>query len=154
MDTDTFNVYQGQRYDGQSAAVGTNLGPPPAHWKSATGTKLEVLQKQQKSWNINYKHNKLIIASRPTDSTTTTSNASNAALLAAHLQFPDGCLVLLPMSVAFSGARYQPVGVPKGSCSRIEQGWNFRRELLEQVIQVGFQILAGQEEVGACALWR
>ena len=41
-----FNVYQGHRYDGQSAAVGTNLGPPQ-NWKSATDAKLERLQKQQ-----------------------------------------------------------------------------------------------------------
>ena len=41
-----FNVYQGHRYDGQSAAVGTHLGPPP-NWKSATDTKLETLQQQQ-----------------------------------------------------------------------------------------------------------
>ena len=42
----SFNVYQGQRYDGQSAAVGTHLGPPK-DWKSATDSKLEKLQQQQ-----------------------------------------------------------------------------------------------------------
>lgn len=41
-----FDVYQPSRHDGQSAAVGTNLGPPKG-WKSQTETQLEALQKTQ-----------------------------------------------------------------------------------------------------------
>ena len=44
--TNPFNPYQGHRFDGQSASVGTHLGPPPG-WKSATDVKLQNLQKQQ-----------------------------------------------------------------------------------------------------------
>jgi hypothetical protein len=41
-----FNIYQGRRFDGQSAAVGANLGPPEG-WKSKTEQELNRLQKQQ-----------------------------------------------------------------------------------------------------------
>lgn len=41
-----FNVYQGRRFDGQSASVGQSLGPPKG-WKSATETQLETLEKKQ-----------------------------------------------------------------------------------------------------------
>jgi hypothetical protein len=41
-----FNIYQGRRFDGQSAAVGTNLGPPEG-WKSKTEQQLSQLQQQQ-----------------------------------------------------------------------------------------------------------
>jgi PUB domain/UBX domain len=41
-----FNIYQGQRYDGKSAAVGANLGPPEG-WKSKTEQQLLQLQQQQ-----------------------------------------------------------------------------------------------------------
>jgi hypothetical protein len=99
--SNSFNVYQGQRYDGQSAAVGTNLGPP-AHWKSATATKLEGLQQQQKKLERQLQKPQIDrqwVASRPTDTTAgvaaifstdidalTNNNTSDAALLAAHLQ--------------------------------------------------------------------
>lgn len=46
ISTGSFNIYQGRRHDGQSAAVGTNLGPPE-NYKSITDQKLEVLQKKQ-----------------------------------------------------------------------------------------------------------
>jgi hypothetical protein len=41
-----FDVYQGQRYDGKSAAVGTNLGAP-SNWRSTTYQQLEHLQQRQ-----------------------------------------------------------------------------------------------------------
>jgi hypothetical protein len=42
-----FDVYRGQRFDGQSAAVGTRLGPPDG-WKSKTEQQLEKLQNRQR----------------------------------------------------------------------------------------------------------
>ena len=41
-----FNIYSGHRYDAQSAAVGTNLGPS-ANYKSKTEVELQLLQQQQ-----------------------------------------------------------------------------------------------------------
>ena len=41
-----FNIYSGHRYDAQSAAVGTNLGPS-ANYKSKTEVELKLLQQQQ-----------------------------------------------------------------------------------------------------------
>ena len=41
-----FDVYQGQRFDGQAAAVGTPLGPPVG-WKSKTETELAHLQRRE-----------------------------------------------------------------------------------------------------------
>jgi hypothetical protein len=72
-----FNVYQGQRYDGQSASVGTNLGPP-AHWKSSTATKLEVLQKQQEKLERKLQKqqtDRQWVASRPNDTTSSVAIA-------------------------------------------------------------------------------
>eukprot|EP00529_Nitzschia_sp_RCC80_P022735 CAMPEP_0113459042 /NCGR_PEP_ID=MMETSP0014_2-20120614/10240_1 /TAXON_ID=2857 /ORGANISM="Nitzschia sp." /LENGTH=488 /DNA_ID=CAMNT_0000350597 /DNA_START=109 /DNA_END=1575 /DNA_ORIENTATION=+ /assembly_acc=CAM_ASM_000159 len=42
-----FDVYQGHKFDGQSQAVGVNLGPPSG-WKSKTEQELEILQNRQK----------------------------------------------------------------------------------------------------------
>ena len=42
-----FNPYQGQRYDGLSAAAGVNLGPDDAHYTSRTEVELQRLQRQQ-----------------------------------------------------------------------------------------------------------
>lgn len=44
----TFDVYRGQRFDGQSASVGTDLGPPPG-WKSDTERKLEQLERKKEA---------------------------------------------------------------------------------------------------------
>jgi hypothetical protein len=44
--TTDFDVYAGNRFDGQSAAVGTNLGPPE-NWKSKTEQDLEALKKRE-----------------------------------------------------------------------------------------------------------
>lgn len=41
-----FNIYQGKRFDGQSAAVGANLGPPQG-WQSQTELQLSKLQQRQ-----------------------------------------------------------------------------------------------------------
>eukprot|EP00536_Pseudo-nitzschia_multiseries_P010098 jgi/Psemu1/288896/fgenesh1_pg.297_\ len=41
-----FDVYKGNRFDGQSASVGTNLGPP-AHWKSKTEQELAELKHRE-----------------------------------------------------------------------------------------------------------
>ena len=41
-----FDVYSGQRFDGQAAAVGTPLGPP-AGWTSKTETELAHLQRRE-----------------------------------------------------------------------------------------------------------
>ena len=45
--TPLFNPYQGQRYDGLSAAAGVNLGPDDAHYTSRTEVELQRLQRQQ-----------------------------------------------------------------------------------------------------------
>eukprot|EP00537_Pseudo-nitzschia_pungens_P008123 CAMPEP_0172358922 /NCGR_PEP_ID=MMETSP1060-20121228/3198_1 /TAXON_ID=37318 /ORGANISM="Pseudo-nitzschia pungens, Strain cf. cingulata" /LENGTH=513 /DNA_ID=CAMNT_0013080361 /DNA_START=226 /DNA_END=1767 /DNA_ORIENTATION=+ len=41
-----FDVYKGNRFDGQSASVGTNLGPP-ANWKSKTEQELAELKRRE-----------------------------------------------------------------------------------------------------------
>ena len=42
----SFDIYQGRRFDGQSASVGTNLGPP-ANWKSKTEEELAELKRRE-----------------------------------------------------------------------------------------------------------
>merc|ERR1712224_1094942 len=42
-----FDVYSGRRFDGQSASIGTNLGPPPG-WKSKTESDLDALKRREK----------------------------------------------------------------------------------------------------------
>lgn len=41
-----FNIYEGHRYDGKSAAVGTSLNPPSG-WKSQTEKQIDILQEKQ-----------------------------------------------------------------------------------------------------------
>ena len=79
-----FNVYQGHRYDGQSAAVGTNLGPPQ-NWKSATDAKLERLQKQQQQLERKLQNPKQLSHDRQWKASLTP--LTNASLLASLTSF-------------------------------------------------------------------
>jgi len=96
-----FNVYQGSRFDGQSAAVGQSLGAPKG-WKSATETQLESLEKKQaqlaRKHQIEIKERNWV-ALRPGEimNTTpsvaaavqqqsTTSSREDSALIAGHIQ--------------------------------------------------------------------
>lgn len=95
-----FNVYQGNRYDAQSAAVGKSLGPPKG-WKSATEAQLESLEKKQaqlisknqvalvkaRQW-IALKPGEATSARATTTTTTaeTSSSREDSALLASHMQ--------------------------------------------------------------------
>jgi len=44
--TSSFDVYSGNRFDGQSASIGSNLGPPK-NWKSKTEQELEALKQRE-----------------------------------------------------------------------------------------------------------
>jgi hypothetical protein len=95
----SFDPYQGQRFDGQSAAAGANLGAPQG-WKSQTTAKLEALQQTQQRLErkLQTKVDRQWVATRPAqaqslvsaaafDSTTTStsSSSSDASLLAARM---------------------------------------------------------------------
>ncbi|KAG7354525.1 PUB domain containing protein [Nitzschia inconspicua] len=100
-----FNIYQGQRYDGQSAAVGTNLGPPQG-WKSKTEQQLSKLQQQKakleeklqqaaggRDWTVllpgqqQSRTNTNAATSLPYASTTSmNNNKEDVQLLAQHIQ--------------------------------------------------------------------
>lgn len=91
----SFDVYQPQRYDGTSAAVGTNLGAPKG-WKSHTELQLEALrQKQQQLEQTIAKNDRQWKAYRTASSSTTTTTVgttnpvemttSDSALLAAQI---------------------------------------------------------------------
>jgi hypothetical protein len=76
IDTNTppgFDVYRGQRYDGQSAAVGTHLGPPVG-WKSKTDAQLEHLQQQQQSLQVQLQ--KETILKTPSSASSSNANAN------------------------------------------------------------------------------
>jgi len=96
-----FNVYQGTRFDGQSAAVGQSLGPPKG-WKSTTESRLESLEKRQaqlaKKHQVAKERN--WVALRPGEvmnpassamaqtqsSSSTSSSREDSALIASHIQ--------------------------------------------------------------------
>ena len=101
----SFNVYRGQRYDGQSAAVGANLSAPPG-WKSQTERQVEELQLKkskleakvaaQKSKTKNRIErrwkasrgggdNPRVMASTGTEASSSSESRSDAALLAAQI---------------------------------------------------------------------
>ncbi|KAL3940883.1 MAG: hypothetical protein SGBAC_004649 [Bacillariaceae sp.] len=96
-----FNVYQGSRYDGQSAVVGQSLGPPKG-WKSATEAQLESLEKKQaqlaRKHQIAKERNWVAlrpgeVMSTPAVATTaaqqpqsTPSSREDSALIASHIQ--------------------------------------------------------------------
>jgi hypothetical protein len=100
----SFNVYQGKRFDAQSAAVGQSLGPPKG-WKSATEAQLESLEKKHaqlsKSHQVIAGGERQWIALRPGESLPSATSAAAAvaaisteppssredsALLASHIQ--------------------------------------------------------------------
>jgi hypothetical protein len=94
---DGFNAFKGQRFDGQSAAVGHLLAPPKG-WKSATEAQLENLEKRQA--HLQDKHQVIIqerqwVAARPGESmpralasstTPMTSGSSDSTLIASQIQ--------------------------------------------------------------------
>ncbi len=110
--TTSFDVYSGNRFDGQSAAIGANLGPPK-NWKSKTEQELEALKQREaklqakmakkpfaikakvavdRQWTVflpGQTHSVTEIAA-PTSSAaaaaTTTSTKGDASLLASHFQ--------------------------------------------------------------------
>ncbi|CAJ1947103.1 unnamed protein product [Cylindrotheca closterium] len=98
-----FNVYQGARFDGQSAAVGQSLGPPKG-WKSATEAHLESLEKKQaqlakkhqiakeRNW-VALRPGEVLNAPPAAEATrgaqqlqSTTSSREDSALIASHIQ--------------------------------------------------------------------
>jgi hypothetical protein len=93
----SFNVYQGKRFDAQSAAVGRSLGPPKG-WKSATEAQLESLEKKHallsKSHQVIAGGERQWIALRPGATAPSTTSAAavasssreDSALLASHIQ--------------------------------------------------------------------
>jgi len=104
--TNTFNPYQGQRFDGLSASVGANLGPDSSQWKSKTEAELERLQRQQKQLEAKLHHVNTIsrdwMAARPGDAlpvamaAAASSNNNSTTTTASQQQQPqpsDGALL-------------------------------------------------------------
>eukprot|EP00980_Cylindrotheca_fusiformis_P020486 scaffold7542_cov113-Cylindrotheca_fusiformis.AAC.2 len=97
----SFNVYQGKRFDAQSASVGQSLGPPKG-WKSATEAQLESLEKKQAELTKNHQRTireRQWIALRPgetapsvatsaiaADPISSSNSREDSALLASHMQ--------------------------------------------------------------------
>ena len=71
--SNSFDVYAGNRFDGQSAAVGTDLGAPK-HWKSKTEQELEALQQREQKLQ-----RQLQLQTGTTTTTNTTTTATTAA---------------------------------------------------------------------------
>lgn len=90
-----FNVYQGQRFDVTSAAVGENLGAP-ARYQSKTQVELERLQKQREALELqqqqqlfsnqqqSYNPREWTLTTPSTTTTNRTTNATAAATGAFH----------------------------------------------------------------------
>jgi hypothetical protein len=103
----SFNVYQGKRFDAQSAAIGQSMGPPQG-WKSATEAQLESLEKKHaqlseklsktKSHQVIAEGERQWFALRPGETATSaaavaaisaappSSSREDSALLAGHIQ--------------------------------------------------------------------
>ena len=100
-ESSSFDVYKGHRFDAQSAAVGTSLGPS-ASYISPTEQQLQHLQKQKKDLeeklkqeNAHLQRNRMWMAVRPGENmpvtsdhvsadNTTATTGSDASLLAAR----------------------------------------------------------------------
>jgi hypothetical protein len=95
-----FDLYKGHRYDGRSAVVGTNLGPPNG-WKSKTETQLSQLQQKQakleaklqqegrgrqRDWTVLSAGQTAASIDRIANITSSTDSKEDAKLLAKHIQ--------------------------------------------------------------------
>lgn len=99
----SFNVYAGHRFDAQSAAVGTQLGPPPGgQYQSKTATQLSQLQQQHarlekrmhqqrqqqsldRQWRA-FRPNDAPPTARSMGTSSSSAPSSDSALLAARMQ--------------------------------------------------------------------
>lgn len=94
-----FNVYEGRRYDGKSASVGTSLNAPDG-WKSQTEKQVALLQQKQQRIEDQFRKkagreiDRQWSVTSPTDqplqvqasAVSTAAQASDTALLAKHAQ--------------------------------------------------------------------